>query len=599
MTLGHAAVSTHAPPLRPAPSADEIQAQLERIISSAEFPVPARAAAFLRYIVEETLAGRGARIKGYSIAIEVFDRDENFTQDDPVVRIEAGRVRRALERYYLLSGRSDPIRIEIPKGGYLPVFSWISSPAVEPAPPEAAAVPALSKPASFLREQIHWLATAVLAILVCLMTFAYWTSSRSVSEASLPSTRVADPDGPTLVIAPFADLGEGPEARIYATGLTEELLSVLPRFKELTVFGRETSEALPPQVATTHVQQLGARYLLTGGVQVSGKQIRVTARLMETEKGAILWSQTYNDDLRSRDLFDIQSDVAANVATVVAQPYGIIFQADAANAPPEDLDAYRCTLQFYAYRAELSAEQHAVVRDCLERAVARFPSYVTAWSMLSIAYVDEDRFGFNPREGSPTSLERALAAARRSVELDPRNMRALQALMTALFLNHELAKSMEVGERALALNPNDTEFLGEFGTRLALSGQWQRGAAMLQEALARNPGASGFYHAVLALSAYMLRDNETALAEIRLANLNALPLFHAVAAIIYAENGMMDEATREGRTFVKLRPAFMPNIEKELRKRNFPEQDIVRMMAGLRKAGMLPDGDARSSTSSQ
>ncbi|TIT51978.1 MAG: adenylate cyclase, partial [Mesorhizobium sp.] len=115
----------------------------------------------------------------------------------------------------------------------------------------------------------------------------------------------------------------------------------------------------------------------------------------------------------------------------------------------------------------MSVERHAAVRDCLESAVARFPSYATAWAMLSIAYVDEDRFGFNARKGAPTSAERALAAARRAVELNSDNMRALQALMTALFFNQQWAESMEIGERALALNPNDTEFLGEFGTRLA------------------------------------------------------------------------------------------------------------------------------------
>lgn len=93
--------------LRLPPSPEEVRAELERILSSPEFSVPARACAFLRYVVEETLSGRATRLKGYSIAIEVFDRDENFTQDDPVVRIEAGRLRRALERYYLLSGCTD------------------------------------------------------------------------------------------------------------------------------------------------------------------------------------------------------------------------------------------------------------------------------------------------------------------------------------------------------------------------------------------------------------------------------------------------------------------------------------------------------------
>ena len=88
-----------------------------------EFQLPERGRAFLRYIVEESLAGRAKRIKAYSIAIEVFGRDEGITPDDPVVRIEAARLRRALERYYLVAGQSDPIRIDIPKGSYVPVFA--------------------------------------------------------------------------------------------------------------------------------------------------------------------------------------------------------------------------------------------------------------------------------------------------------------------------------------------------------------------------------------------------------------------------------------------------------------------------------------------
>ncbi|MGO8506748.1 adenylate cyclase, partial [Rhizobium leguminosarum] len=71
-----------------------------------------------------TLGGRGNRINASSIAIGVFGRDPGFTQDDPVVRIEAGRLRRSLERYYLVAGQHDQVRIDIPKGGYVPTFAW-------------------------------------------------------------------------------------------------------------------------------------------------------------------------------------------------------------------------------------------------------------------------------------------------------------------------------------------------------------------------------------------------------------------------------------------------------------------------------------------
>ena len=102
----------------------EIQAQLERILASPDFDVPERARTFLNYVVTESLSGRADRIKAYTIAVEVFGRGATFDpQSDPVVRIEAGRVRRGLERYYLTAGSSDPIVITIPKGSYAPAFS--------------------------------------------------------------------------------------------------------------------------------------------------------------------------------------------------------------------------------------------------------------------------------------------------------------------------------------------------------------------------------------------------------------------------------------------------------------------------------------------
>jgi hypothetical protein len=98
--------------------------QLERILASDDFRVPERNRKFLSYVVEEVLAGRADRIKAYSIAIEAFGRDASFdSQSDPVVRIEAGHVRRALERYYLTGGQLDPVLISIPIGGYVPTFT--------------------------------------------------------------------------------------------------------------------------------------------------------------------------------------------------------------------------------------------------------------------------------------------------------------------------------------------------------------------------------------------------------------------------------------------------------------------------------------------
>src|SRR4051795_5795576 len=119
----------------PSPLPDDVRAQLERIVDSVEFAVSERARRFLRYVVDEALAGHGERIKAYTIAVEVLGRDEGFDANaDPAVRLEAGRLRRALERYYLVAGQADPVLVGIPKGAYVPVFTARAPPAADVAP---------------------------------------------------------------------------------------------------------------------------------------------------------------------------------------------------------------------------------------------------------------------------------------------------------------------------------------------------------------------------------------------------------------------------------------------------------------------------------
>jgi hypothetical protein len=79
--------------------------------------------AFLRFVVEATLRGELHLIKGYTIAVEALGRGADFDANtDPIVRVEAGRLRRALERYYAGPGATDSVRIYIPRGRYVPEF---------------------------------------------------------------------------------------------------------------------------------------------------------------------------------------------------------------------------------------------------------------------------------------------------------------------------------------------------------------------------------------------------------------------------------------------------------------------------------------------
>src|SRR5262245_18193111 len=110
-------------PCPQAPSADAIRVQLEKVLASSGFAHAERKSRFLRFTVESVLAGRGDQIKDYLLGVEVFDREASYNpQIDPIVRVEAGRVRSKLKEYYETEGRQDPVVIEFPKGSYVPVF---------------------------------------------------------------------------------------------------------------------------------------------------------------------------------------------------------------------------------------------------------------------------------------------------------------------------------------------------------------------------------------------------------------------------------------------------------------------------------------------
>jgi len=192
-------MQTLVPAAEEPPSSEEVRAQLDRILTSGDFNASVRNRDFLRYVVEETLAGRAAYIKGFTVAQEVFGRGTDFDpQLDPVVRIEASRLRRSLEHYYLTAGKAEPVLIELPKGGYVPRFEGVDQPVGT-----EVALSSTSEPASVLKS--------------------------------------SEPVRPSILVLPFENLGGELNGDLLARGITEELISRLLAYKELSVVSANIS----------------------------------------------------------------------------------------------------------------------------------------------------------------------------------------------------------------------------------------------------------------------------------------------------------------------------------------------------------------------
>nr|WP_210333619.1 hypothetical protein [Rhizobium sp. ARZ01] len=568
------------------PTNSEIQDQLARIRASSAFDAPDRAHKFLAYVVEEALEGRADRIKAYSIAIEVFGRDATFdAQNDPVVRIEAGRVRRALERYYLLAGQRDPILITMPKGGYVPVFTRFNGAApktLTSQPGEARFGAEKGKrgwPAFGTALGIVTLAVAGMALLSNLRDIQYWNSD----SRPFPS---ATPNMPQVIVKPFEDLTNTPNSAMIARGLTDEVIGQMARFKEIEIVAGRPNDAAEASHPSDKSLPL---YMLEGRVRADSDRLRLTTRLVSRTDGSVVWTSSYDADIGARELLDLEADMARLVATTLAQPYGIIFQTDAAQmlqAPSADWKAYACTLSYYGYRADLHPQTHASVQNCLKEAVARFPNYATAWALLSLTYIDELRFRYRLQTPSPPPIDVAVQAAERAVQLDPQSVRALQAQMLAYFFRGDVDTAIAVGERALTINPNDTELSGEYGFRLALSGQWQRGCALVKETVGRNPGPIGYFQVALSVCSYIDRDYGGAERWVRMADLRESPIYHIILTAILGQQGKLAEAQEERNWLTAHAPEFLDGIRKEIAMRFHRPEDQERIYDGLRKAGM-------------
>jgi hypothetical protein len=160
---------------------DSVRQELNRVLASHEFHSSKRSQDFIRYVVEHTLAGRADILKERTIGIEVFGRSTSYEpSDDATVRVKAGEVRKRLGLYYASQGATDPVRIELPAGTYIPEFRWTNVPG-EVTPPDAPAPEA--KPESGPRYGPSRWIPAVVAILAIAAIGWWFARGRSSGTA--------------------------------------------------------------------------------------------------------------------------------------------------------------------------------------------------------------------------------------------------------------------------------------------------------------------------------------------------------------------------------------------------------------------------------
>ncbi len=516
----------------PAPSQEDISHQLESMLGSPDFNASPQQSALLKYVVSQTLAGKADRIKGYTVATEVFGRRSDFDQSiDPIVSIQASRLRQAMAQYYDTAGINDPIRIDIPKGTYVPSFS----------------------------EQ---------------------DPNNSPIAAEQPAQATATATWPTVQIRPLTNLTADPQDEHLSIGLAAELAHALGHYREIRVFEAMHRDRKSPS------PEMDFNFIIEGHVRRDPAGIKVAISLCDARKGIQIWSGKYQGDFETAKMISFQEKVAVEVAARIAGGHAVIPKhlCDLSRKKPiPRLTTYEAMLRYWKYDTLRTPKSYKCAIRALEHAVACEPDYGQTWSMLASLYADN--FGLEIVDLT-TPLEKAAEFAQKGVNLDPTNRRARAILAYVRLMQNRLEEARREAEKAYDLHSYSLMYLDVIGWLMSLAGEWERGADYIKKAMQLNPYYRPWVRHTLCINWLRKGGYEKAYRE----SLHfRMPEFHWDFLLKASACGHLGKV-EEGQACVEALLALKPDFAQRGRiliGRYIKFEDIAdRIMEGLSKLGM-------------
>jgi len=450
---------------------DEARRETERLLSDSRLHVSERHRAFLKYITDALFEGRTESVKAYSIAIDVFNRPASFDpSSDPIVRIEATRLRETLQKYYEELGNEPGARLDIPRGRYVPVFVERDHP---PCPLEGAAdredpgssadvpletIAAVPVEAPGPVSRWHYIAAGLIGL--CVVGLGGYGIVTSLAPTHLKTQK------------PFVALSMNTSPKDGATSeaVMEGLAISLARFGTV----RLRSQSFPER---------------TGADVAPQTSYQVKLRYAEDSSGVSIWWQVSNGltgeaiwtDEERRALNGSRSeafkDLVYGVSRKLAGPSGIINAAELRRNLPLATTGNVCVL-----RGELAVEMRDPAGlkasvSCLGATIAADPSDADAMATFARVMLWSGR-----TTGDDSYFRRGLDMAKRAAAISPNSPRAALAQMAMLYQVGQNDSSKAAGRRGVALNPENAELLAKLSMVVFLSGDWKEGVELAQKA---------------------------------------------------------------------------------------------------------------------
>lgn len=554
---------------------EEAEGELDRILSDPEFHCTERNKRFLRFVSDEVFRGRGDAIKAYTIAVDVFGRPPSFDPtSDPIVRIEATRLRAALAHYYELHPPHNGIRIELPKGRYVPAFyrSAMGGPPNLPIEPTAAPRESSRRRRTWLfpTDASRWLSGGLGvsggALVALLLVFA--PSVRRPAEVMSQK--------PSVAIELRASGGVvGHEA----IAVRDALMVALSDFQTLRISAPDAiTGSTGNVVAVMPPDDNRHRYRLLLKFDSGAGGTSLWWQVVDGDSGEVLRSGAERvDPWRPQQSSE---RIAAQLAVRLASSQGVINTLETSRELDSPTLGHGCVLRAALALESREPQALAQARDCLERTLAARESDADAHAMLAAVLLRIDS------PDAPTQLtERAVGNAARAVALAPDSDRSFYAQMIAQFRIGNAEAAILAGRRALELNPNNPMTAGKLANVLFVTGHWDEGAALARTAKARDI-LSREADATLAFDAYRQGRYEEALLILKQLNSRDCYCLQVLKVATLGKLGRFDEVNAAVAELRRLRPRFESSLHADLARRHFSPGLIAILQEGLQKAGL-------------
>jgi tetratricopeptide (TPR) repeat protein len=476
---------------------EEVFEALRRVFEDPAFARAPQLRRLLEYLAEHAADG-DRQLKEYTIAVEALGRPTSFDPNqDASVRVQAGRLRRALDKYYAVNGRDDPVRIALPVGSYALLCERQDVARISAEPPLGPR-----------RRRAALLAGAAMLVVVLAGAAAIYIVRTDGRDRPPAAAAVMTPPAnglPTIIIQPF----EGPHAEIdvpTVIGFRRRLAAAFSRFETINVVyvpHAESSRSLvPPPTEDKRVYELSA------AVARQKEGLRILFQLSIQPLGTVVWMQAF-DLGREDDGSPRMEQIVRGLATTLVQAFGVIPSRDRAYhlQTGRGDERYRCVLEAADAMRDSELGRYAEARACLERVVATEPHNSLAKTYLALILNRYYQYG---PPGQTDVLEHALAAARDAVYTNPASARAHFALFVTRFNLRQFAAAEVAMTQARALNDDDLLIRSEYAGRLITAGRVDEGLHMLNEVEYAFPARScphGFY---IFLGRYLKGDTSEA-----------------------------------------------------------------------------------------